>query len=285
MADNNDEIVAGSESRGIGDRLKSARQTKRITISEVSTQLRLTKETIVNLEAGRWELFHGRAYASGYFSNYVKFLGLPEQELLSEFNAEYKATETVPLDSQYPKSASHVPWLPAIILVSVLVVIWLAYQQSRTSQVLLDANEATSDDAVPEAAINQEIVPEVALEPDQQIAAILKSAASLPKLLPVEGRFQELAEFATPIPAAASETTIELQFSGVSWVEVTDADEQILLNKTMTAKDNVSISGKPPLGVIIGRASVVIVKYNNIVFDTAPYTRGDIARFVIEEES
>ena len=86
----NDDNVVADTVLTVGQQLKQAREAKKITISEVAAQLRLTKDSIIYLEKNQWDKLHGRAYARGYLSSYVNFLALPKDELLAAFNIEYK---------------------------------------------------------------------------------------------------------------------------------------------------------------------------------------------------
>ncbi len=333
MTDDNEEIVVGSESPGVGERLKATREAKKITISEAAAQLRLSKETIVNLETEQWELLHGRAYARGYFASYVKFLGLPERELLSAFNVEYKVTEATMLSKHQLKSASKFPWLPVILFVLVLASTWFAYQQWQSSQIVVDEidnaspweqldQQQSENDAFNASVVKplsepiENVVPveKMEVEPAEQEAEQQISSAELIVAEEIERQIPELAETQLLLPEQEVETaliveqqnqidqelaqlsvdeepelgqppTIELQFSGESWVEIKDAEQQTLLNKMMKADESVTVSGKLPLDVTLGRSSVVVIKYNNVVFDTSPYTQGGVARFVIEEET
>ncbi len=118
----------------VGEQLKSAREAKKYTIAEVAAQLRLTRETVRYLETGNWDELHGRAYARGYFVSYVNFLGLDQDELLTEFNAQYKRHAS-PVNIASPRQTSegrHYPLLPLVVLIIVLLLLWFAFQQRQS---------------------------------------------------------------------------------------------------------------------------------------------------------
>lgn len=139
MTDVNDDEVTTSEettTAGVGEQLRLAREAKGFTVAEVAAQLRLTRHTVTHLETEQWGKLHGRAYARGYFSNYVKFLGLPEDKLLTAFNIEYQATEESLLPVPEQRLKKHkVAWLYGAGTLAVLFIIGLAYQQWQDSQV------------------------------------------------------------------------------------------------------------------------------------------------------
>lgn len=78
----------------LGEQLRRAREAKKLTTEKVAAELRVRDEVIVNLEAENWQQLYGRTYARGYFINYVKFLGLPQNVLMAAFTIHYKADDT-----------------------------------------------------------------------------------------------------------------------------------------------------------------------------------------------
>ncbi|MBE0439939.1 MAG: helix-turn-helix domain-containing protein [Gammaproteobacteria bacterium] len=146
MSDLHDEEIAiQAPIPSVGERLKLAREAKKMTLGEIAAQLRLTQQTITNLETEQWEALHGRAYARGYFVSYVKFLGLPEHEMLAAFNLDYKTTDASASTSRTfePKRASF-PWLQILLVIAVIVITWFAYQQWQRSQSRTAASDAVS---------------------------------------------------------------------------------------------------------------------------------------------
>ncbi len=146
MSDLHDEEIAIKEPTvSVGEQLKLAREAKKMTVGEIAAQLRLTQETIINLEAEKWEKLHGRAYARGYFLSYVKFLGLPEHEMLAVFNLDYKTTDSASTAPRMfePKRARF-PWLQLILVIAVIAATWFAYQQWQRSQSDSDTSDVVS---------------------------------------------------------------------------------------------------------------------------------------------
>lgn len=69
------------------------------------------------------------------------------------------------------------------------------------------------------------------------------------------------------------------------WVEVSDSDNSILLYDTIQANDEIILGGHAPPTVISGNAAHVMVKFNNVLFDTVPYTKGGVARYILRSVS
>ena len=189
MTEISDETSPSSNSYSptVGERLRLAREAKKITIAEVVAELRLTKENVVYLESDQWDKLHGRPYARGYFSNYVNFLGLPHDEMLALFNMEYTSTEPSidgfkrAEDSE--QSGIVFGWIKGLLLLAILgAATWFGYQywlemQNKLSQAdntvnssLPDSdNEQTNNDGFSESIIEPEPLPILQSEPISNI--------------------------------------------------------------------------------------------------------------------
>jgi cytoskeleton protein RodZ len=137
-----------SYSPTVGERLRLAREAKKITITEVVAQLRLTKENIVYLESDQWDKLHGRPYARGYFANYVNFLGLPYDEMLALFNMEYTSKE--PSIDGFKRTENGdsdgigFGWLKVLLLLAIIgAATWFAYQYWLEMQNQLQQSDIT----------------------------------------------------------------------------------------------------------------------------------------------
>lgn len=141
MTDDNEQTIKVTEPvHQIGSRLRKTREAKNLEISEVARQLKLSTDAIKKVEADDWSELHGRAYVRGYISNYAKLLGLPADDLLISFDANYADddhTHSSPILAQEKKM--NLRWLPA--MVSILIVVgvlglayqlWQQYQQEKT---------------------------------------------------------------------------------------------------------------------------------------------------------
>lgn len=91
MADNSGEATRNDQQTvSLGEQLRRAREAKKLTVEKVASELRVKKDIIRHLEAENWSALYGRTYARGYFINYVKYLGLPQNVLMATFNIHYQ---------------------------------------------------------------------------------------------------------------------------------------------------------------------------------------------------
>jgi len=315
MAGVNDENEQVTEANpNIGDRLRLAREAKKFSIAEVAAQLRFTKDTILHLENLQWDKLHGRAYARGYFSSYIKFLDLPQNEMLSAFNIEYKSTPSDLMQPQFnlTKKKSF-PWMPVLFIAIAIVITGFAYLQWQQSQTLV-IDEASQDSAwqptqESEAEFDAfdasvvEPLPEDKASSDEAVKYFdneLNSAetgeahesneSNLGLDAPDEANESdkvqpniELDEISSNL--LRSESLLELSSLKDCWVEVRDANDKVLVYQTVTANKTIRVTAQAPLTVILGSASSAIVKFNGALFDSTPYTQADVAKFILRAKS
>lgn len=307
MASVSDENVQVTEaSQNVGERLRLAREAKQFSIAEVAAQLRFTKNTIFHLETKQWDKLHGRAYARGYFANYVKFLGMPQDELLSAFNLEYKSTPSDLMQPQFnlAKKKSF-PWMPVLFIFIAIVITGFAYLQWQQSQ-KLDQDTSTQGSAWQQSqeseprfnAFDASVVePMLADEPSSQ-EPVKYFTDELDAVEPeLESNETEL-ELNTPINTNGefeiqpnidelsenlliSESLLELSSLQDCWVEVRDAELNVLVFQTIKANEKISLTGNAPFNIVLGSASHVTVIFNDSLFDTTPYTSAGVARFTL----
>jgi cytoskeleton protein RodZ len=314
MASVSDENVQENEAnQAVGKRLRLAREAKKFSIAEVAAQLRFTKDTIIHLENQHWDKLHGRAYARGYFSNYIKFLDLPQDEMLSAFNVEYKSTpaDLMPPQFNVTKKKSF-PWIPVLFIAIAVVITGFAYlqwqqsqntvqddtlqdspwQQSQESEAEFNAFDASVVEPIPaDKPLSDEPVkyfdndlntvepePEVELESNVELNTPVETDDGNDVQLDAESG--DISE-----NVLTSESLLELSSLQDCWVEVRDADDNVLVYQTVTANNAISVTAQAPLTVILGSASSAIVKFNGTLFDTSPYTQADVAKFILRAES
>lgn len=70
-------------------------------------------------------------------------------------------------------------------------------------------------------------------------------------------------------------------FSGESWVEVTDRNGKIVLDRKFKDGEAQEVVGRPPFSVVVGNAKATRMAYNGKEIDLAPHTRVAVARLTV----
>lgn len=82
-----EETVADA-SHTVGDRLRAAREAKRLEISHIAAETRIPERHLQSIEEGRFDRLPSRTYAIGFARTYARAVDLPEEEIASEVRAE-----------------------------------------------------------------------------------------------------------------------------------------------------------------------------------------------------
>ncbi|CAD5108046.1 Cytoskeleton protein RodZ [Pseudomonas carbonaria] len=69
-----------------GETLRKARENKGWSVAEVASQLNLTGQCLMQLEAGDFDKLPGHTFARGYVRTYAKLLGLDANTIVQEFD-------------------------------------------------------------------------------------------------------------------------------------------------------------------------------------------------------
>jgi len=70
----------------IGDKLREAREAIGIPLEEASTDLKISKEQLENLEKGNMDTFKDIINVKYLIRDYAKYLGLNKEDLVDDFN-------------------------------------------------------------------------------------------------------------------------------------------------------------------------------------------------------
>lgn len=87
-----DQEVSGdlmdTASASVGDRLRSAREAKRLELSHIAAETRIPERHLASIEAGEFDELPSRTYAIGFARTYAKILGLDDREITDAVREE-----------------------------------------------------------------------------------------------------------------------------------------------------------------------------------------------------
>ncbi|MDF1795743.1 MAG: helix-turn-helix domain-containing protein [Coxiellaceae bacterium] len=133
----------------VGITLRKAREQKGLEQSDVAKELRLSVQTVIDIESHDFRQTHALTYVKGYLRGYARMVDLPADEVLGEFQQSDWAQEQLALrqpeqvksqvvatspSSHKRKKHRHVSrWIAAgIILTSLLLVaLWWQGQKNQ----------------------------------------------------------------------------------------------------------------------------------------------------------
>lgn len=295
------DAAPATEQASPGRALAAARAELKLSVADVSHQIKYSVRQIEAIEADDYVKLPGTTFVRGMIRSYAKLVQINPEPLLADLGRrDIPAPVSVDLrtDGQEPFVEGGAKSNRVYVLLSIailLVVAVVVYQWWRNP---LDTGEVVtilprtgqSDAAAP--------APAAVLAPAPAPAAILAPAPA-PAAAPP-------APDAAPAPASASQTRaveqpataapaagpakssdsrlkrIELEFEQLSWVEIKQKDGKILLSQLNPGGTRRVIEGAPPFEVVIGNAAHVRMKYNDAAVDLRPYFKVDVARLALE---
>ena len=280
-----------------GTLLRAGREAAGLTIAAVAQQLKLAPRQITALEEGDFAKLPGRTFIRGFVRNYARLLRLDSDAVLAGLpEATASATHEHPSLAPTPRPMGELPadvptrpsparWAIPLALVAVVAVAAI-YEIARppappTPQVAGGKPAAPIVQVAPNAAA----VPATA--PGNTTTTLPNPLAGTgdKPFAPPENAVTGNAPTEPPIAASTSPDAtvapIVLTFNGTSWVEVRDGTGTLVVSVTGNSGGTQEVNGRAPFEVILGNAAAVNVSWQGKTFDTAPFTRQNVAKFTL----
>jgi cytoskeleton protein RodZ len=265
--------AGGNPVRGIGARLRAAREKKGLALLQVAEKLHVDARVLQALEAEDFEALGADVYVRGHLRRYAEAVGESATELPQLYAS---SSRTVRPDlTRIPRGQSAKPpsrvMLPALLLVvgcALAGLLWWLFtlpgEKAQPLPALAPAAPAAGTAAgatAPDASAPEPAATESATHPAAMTPATAGAAVS----------------------ASAGQAQLELRFSAASWVDVSDADGRHLLQGLIEAGSARALSGTPPLRVVLGNAPAVALQLNGqAVSVTGLVHRDGSARLLID---
>lgn len=263
---------------GLGDRLREARERRKLSLSQAAAETRIQQSTLEALERDQTEHI-APVYLKGYVRSYARFLGIPLDELEADLATRTGESPTLhPVFNSSPRRNPVDRWLKVTgyVVASLLIgtLAWqLTHEVVRISQgegavAARGAADTEAPDPAPSASqpVNASMTPLEALRRRHQAApgdTARDAWAALER---------------APDEVTVAGPPLQLVAAADSWVEVTDAEGRQLELNLLRAGESRAYQGTPPFNVLLGRASAIEVYLDGARVDLSPWTRGDVAR-------
>ncbi len=80
----------------VGEKLRTAREEKGISLAEVENETKIRRKYILAMENEEFDVLPGKAYVKGFIRNYARFLGADGDALVREYDDLYYQPESPP---------------------------------------------------------------------------------------------------------------------------------------------------------------------------------------------
>jgi cytoskeleton protein RodZ len=279
-----------------GAQLRAVREAAQLTVDDVAQQLKLARRQVIAIENDDVDALPGPTFVRGFIRNYARLLRIDAAPLLEATSPP--APPTAPIQQLAPtmgelplETGSGQRWTRWLIpsgLVLVLIAGIAYYEFSGVSPPgRKGKKEAAEAIVAPPAVAPEPPAPAgtaVATDPAPAgalVGSVAQPATAAPQVVP-----QTVPQAAPPAApreqdAAGAPGRLDMEFAGPSWVEIRDAHGEILLSRTLSSKNRLTLTGALPLSVHLGNARAVRLQFNGSPIDLAPYTRAEIARLTL----
>lgn len=295
------EAEPATERLSPGKALAAARAELKLSVADVSQQIKYGVKQIAAIESDDYAKLPGTTFVRGMIRSYAKLVQIDAEPLLADLGRrDIPAVVTVDLrtSGQEPfvegggKSNRIYVSLSVAALVAVAVV---AYEWRvnplDTGEVVTIKSKATQGEASTAAAPQAVPAPQAQVPPapmpvDQ--APPVPAPVSVPESAAAGAARTAEPRARTAVPpgrvtgSVSGLKRIDLAFDQLSWVEIKQADGKVLLSQLNPPGSTRVIEGVPPFDVVIGNAAQVRLKYNDAPVDLRPYFKVDVARLKLE---
>jgi len=273
-----------------GDILRAAREARNISQEDIAKWMKLDVHLIDALERDDDSVLPETVYKVGYLRSYAKLVELSPDTVIGK-QASYSKTprfesqiEDKNLINEFLNQLSQLfpsQWASSIkdndikrgtfLAISVISFIAIAW----TTASLLRSNQDSTSTQDIQKTINQE-----SAELNTETLRTTSLEINVPK-----GDVGFKNEISESLASNRPVSTLVLNFSADSWVDIRDATGERLIRRLGLAGMSKGVSGVAPFQVLIGYGPGVTITYNGKPYDFANYQGKRVARFIIAPES
>ncbi len=268
-----------------GLQLAQARQSCNLSVADVAHQLKLSPAQVEAMEAGEYQRLPGAVFVRGFIRNYARLVKLDPEPLVAQAEQRLPtplqpATEAAPpADIPFP-SGSRFRWQKYAIGILVLVAALVAFEfygglGGPNPDSTADSRPVTlppaAQEAAPPIAGSVTTPGAAAAEAETKPAVTMAPNAPGPAAVPAAGAERKTGEH-----------QVQLVFDRESWVEIRDRNGRRIFSQLNRAGTTQSVSGLPPLTLVVGNAAGVRLTHNDRPVNLAPHINVDVARLTLE---
>ncbi len=255
--------------RGIGQRLRKAREDAGMSLAEAGAQLKMQTHVVDALEREDWGKLGAPVFIRGQLRSYAKLLGLPAEAIVeTAAMSSARPAELVPQTytprMQRVAEQTKLRLVYVVLTAAIAVPVWLATR-----------SQSTPSENVPVAL---DVAPGEELPVDAGIAPPPAQTAPEPR---------PLVASMTPMPqrpAAVAAPDISVAFAGESWVKLSGPDGAVLEQALIQSGQQRNFASGQIGKAVLGNAAAVSVRVRGQPVDLTPYVRANVVRFTVSSD-
>ena len=245
----------------VGDILKKTRENRKISLSNISKELKISEEILINLENNNLQKDIDRVFIIGHLRSYCSFLNLNHDEIIELYKLQHYPTETKNIEIEKPKFEYRFLYSNKLISLSLMLLIFGSFYF-----LFIQVEKPSREYA---------IIPDL---PENYIAVVEEAnlsglVSNKDNLLNPEKNFAEIESSSNSSSAVASildneiqkSTIVTLKFLDDTWVQLRDDNDEIILSQLMNEGDEYSYSIFNNYSITSGNAGHILVMINQKV--------------------
>ncbi|WP_282297748.1 RodZ domain-containing protein [Stenotrophomonas sp. PS02289] len=275
-------VNAFDAAAGCGARLRQAREAAGLTLEAVGKNLRMPVQVVKSLESEQWDRLGAPVFVRGQLRSYARLLKVDLGDALEQAHIGPVVPPELVSHTHTPRARRIAESLGRralyVGITAVLAVpVWFATRGhfDNSSNTPNTASLDVIPAAVPVAGGSEPDAP-AAPAAAPAPASTTPSAPYLASLTPV------------PRPAASAPVatggTLNLQFKGDSWVDITGPDGTTVEKALIKSGESRSFPPGQVARMVLGNASAVEVQQGGAIVDLSPYQRANVARFTVSSD-
>ena len=313
-----DELSEDMEVVGPGQMLSDARTKLSLSVEDVAEKLKFKITLVENIEHDVFDQSLPATYNRGYLRSYAKLVNVDADEVLSAYDmlgvAEVQRSEMQSFSNLTEKQAEHsrIMWFSYFIVALLLglMVLWwfqepallvdenshpkadsistqnVSGEQAEEQQLTkLSTLDNSAVESIPPASLQQNGI----IDEPNAAQATNKTADKISAEQTLNNAIREESKELTVKAAVTKEeqasdtvlSTAVFTFSGDCWVNIYDATGERIAWGVKKSGYVMTITGKAPLKVTLGKPELAAIVFNGEAVDMSPFNVGNIAKFTL----
>lgn len=248
-----------------GERLRAARRDNDISVGDIAKELHLDEPKVRALERNEFDILGAPVFAKGHLRKYAELVGVPVDDIMADYYQMNRSVGAPPVVGPKRKQSSDIalgPWIGgavAVIAIIAAVFWWVNRVQAPAASTVEPATLAPfSGREQTTPTEGGEVLP--ASDYEDEDLANAEEVVEEPAEEPVDTESAPTQFVAAPAPQSdAPQVSMDLNYSGDCWTEVSDASGRRLYYDLGRAGSVISLSGDAPLHVILGDSANVSI--------------------------
>ena len=244
----------------VGQKLKKTRKLKNLKISDVSKELRISKEILKNLETDNIQDDFNTVFLIGHLRSYCGFLDLDQTEILRQFKDNQITTDNFSLEINRPVDDKNFLFSNKLISFALIITIFSSFYF-----LFIEVDKPKREYA---------LIPDL---PENYIATIEKANVTSSSKIKINEKNENdnLAKLdTTPKSSSAiasvskneeNKSIITLKFLDDTWIQLRDVNDEIVLSQLMNKNDEYSYDVDLNYSITSGNAGHIMVLIDQTV--------------------